>query len=55
MAVICNLPGDEEVIAYLLSRLDSEYDSLVDAISTRESQISFSDVYAHFVIHETRI
>ena len=37
----------EDMVAYTLADLDSHYDGLVAAISTRTEPISVSELYSH--------
>ena len=53
MSAIGKPLDDEEIIAYLLSGLDEEYDSLVDSIAARTDSPSLSEVYSLFIGHDT--
>ncbi|GJN31220.1 hypothetical protein PR202_gb19586 [Eleusine coracana subsp. coracana] len=46
---------DEELIAYMLCGLGSEYDPLVTSIMTRVDTINPGDLYAHMITFDTRI
>ena len=53
MSAIGKALDDEEIIAYLLSGLDEEYDSLVDSIAARTDSPSLSEVYSLFIGRDT--
>jgi hypothetical protein len=44
---------DDEILAYLLAGLPSEYDSYVTSMTTKDS-ITLDDAYAHLVAFEAR-
>ncbi|XP_062230107.1 uncharacterized protein LOC133927695 [Phragmites australis] len=46
---------DEELIAYLLRGLRSEYDALVTSITTRADSYTVSDIYAHMFSFEMHL
>lgn len=54
LAAIGKCLEDEELIAYLLRGLGSDYDSLVTSITTRTDNYTVSDVYAHMLNYEMR-
>ncbi|KAF0925752.1 hypothetical protein E2562_017309 [Oryza meyeriana var. granulata] len=54
LAAIGKWLEDEELIAYMLRGLGSDYDSLVTSITTRTDAYSISDVYAHMLDYEIR-
>ena len=46
---------DEELVSYILTGLDSEFDSVVTAVSTRVEPITVNELYAQLVAHEQRL
>jgi hypothetical protein len=46
---------DDEIIAYVLTGLPEEYDSLVTSITTRAEPMSLSDVYTNLLSFEVRL
>jgi hypothetical protein len=54
LAAISKRLDDEELIAYMLQGLGSEYESLVTSIMTRNDIYTISDVYAHMLSSEMR-
>lgn len=55
LSSIGNPLPDDEIVRYLLSGLDTEYDPVVASISTRPDSISLNDAYAHLVNFEMHI
>jgi hypothetical protein len=53
MAAVDAALRDDDVLAYLLARLPSDYDPFVTSITTKDS-VSLEDVYAHLVTFEAR-
>jgi hypothetical protein len=47
LAVANETLRDDEVIAYLLAGLPTEYDPFVTSLTTRIEPISLDDIYAH--------
>lgn len=45
---------DDEIIAYLLAGLGSDYDPFVTSITTKTEALSLDDVYAHLLAFESR-
>jgi hypothetical protein len=45
---------DDEIIAYLLAGLGSDYDSFVTSMTTRSETITLDDVFAHLMAFEAR-
>ncbi|KAK3144206.1 hypothetical protein QOZ80_4AG0310050 [Eleusine coracana subsp. coracana] len=45
---------DDEIIAYLLAGLRSDYDSFVTSMTTKSEALSLDDVYAHLLAYESR-
>jgi len=43
---------DEELVSYILTGLDSEFDSVVTAVSTRVEPITVNELYAQLIAHE---
>ena len=43
---------DEELVSYILTGLDSEFDSVVMPVSTRVEPITVNELYAQLVAHE---
>jgi hypothetical protein len=54
LAAIGKKLEDDELIAYMLQGLGSEYDSLVMSITTRTDVYTISDVYAHMLSSKMR-
>ena len=46
---------DEELVSYILTGLDSEFDSVVTAVSTRVEPITVNELYAQLIAHEQRL
>lgn len=46
---------DEELVSYILTGLDQEFDSVVAAVSTRVEPITVNELYAQLVAHKQRI
>lgn len=46
---------DDDVISYILAGLDSDYNSLVENISSRTDAVTLSDLYAQFLSTESRL
>jgi hypothetical protein len=46
---------EDEIIAYLLTGLPEEYDSLVTSVTTRAEPMSLSDVYTNLLSFEARL
>ena len=54
LAVANEIMHDDEVIAYLLAGLPTEYDLFVTSLTTRTEPASLDDVYAHLLAFEAR-
>jgi hypothetical protein len=46
---------DDDVVSYILTGLDSDYNALVETVSSRTEPISLSDLYAQLVSTEARL
>jgi len=46
---------DEELVSYILTGLDSEFDSIVTAVSTRVEPITVNELFAQLAAHEQRL
>jgi hypothetical protein len=46
---------DEELVEYILTGLDEEYDSLVSSVISHSDIISVSELYSHLLAFETRL
>ena len=55
LAMIGKRLEDDEVIAYMLRGLGSEYDPLVTSLTTCVDAVTISDVYAHMLSYELRL
>ena len=47
LATIGKPLSDDEIVIYVLARLDNDYDLLVTSLTTRTEQVTLSDLYAH--------
>jgi hypothetical protein len=45
---------DEDLVSYILTGLDSDFDSVISAISARVEPISVAELYGQLVFHEHR-
>jgi hypothetical protein len=45
---------DEDLVSYILAGLDSDFDSVISAISARVEHISVAELYGQLVFHEQR-
>jgi hypothetical protein len=45
---------DEDLVSYILAGLDSNFDSVISAISARVELISVAELYGQLVFHEQR-
>lgn len=45
---------DDEVIAYLLAGLGSDYDSFVTSMTTKSEKLSLDDIYSYLLAFESR-
>jgi hypothetical protein len=45
---------DEDLVSYILAGLDSDFDSVISAISARVESISVAELYGQLVFHEQR-
>jgi hypothetical protein len=54
MAAIGEPLKDPEVVAYLLAGLDSDYESLVTAMTTRSDLVILNEPYGYLLSHEAR-
>jgi uncharacterized membrane protein YgcG len=55
MASIGKKLDDEEFDSYILTGLDSDYDSVVSSIAARTEPISFDELYSQLLAHENRL
>jgi hypothetical protein len=46
---------DDDMVEYILTGLDEEYDSMVSSVLTRTDPISVGELYSHMLAFETRI
>jgi hypothetical protein len=54
MAAIGEPLKDSEAVAYLLASLDSDYESLVTAMTTRSVLVGLNELYGYLLSHEAR-
>jgi hypothetical protein len=52
MASIGKRLDDEELVSYILAGLDSEFDGVISAVSTRVEPITMSELYGQPLAHE---
>ena len=52
LSVIGQPLQEEEIISYMLAKLDYEYDALVTSISTRTNPIFLTNLYTHMLSYE---
>lgn len=45
---------DDDLVTYLLTRLDNSYDSLVTLVTTRVTEVSVDGLFAHMLDYELR-
>jgi hypothetical protein len=55
MAVAGNKLDDDDVVSYILTSLDADYNGVVDNVSVRVDPISISDLFAQLLATEARV
>jgi len=50
-----NKLDDEELVSYILTGLDVDYESIVTSVATRMELITIPELYAQLVAHEQRV
>jgi hypothetical protein len=55
MALAGKKIDDEELISYILVRLDYEYNSVVSALVARPDELTIGEVYSQLMSYEQRI